>query len=59
MTKNAELAVASYNLGIGGAKTWDKLGRPNVWTPSYVTKPRDTRLYIDRIVKQAKNDGLV
>lgn len=46
-----ELAVASYNLGITGTKEWVRLGMPNEWVPSWATKPRNTREYINRILK--------
>jgi hypothetical protein len=62
---NASDAVASYNLGVGGASTWIKAGRPDSWTPRGSTTPRHvggpncTHLqggfgdlgYIDRILR--------
>lgn len=45
-----DLVVASYNLGIGGARSWDRAGRPDEWTPSGATRPRNVRAYIDNIL---------
>lgn len=42
-------AVASYNLGQGGARSWVKAGKPDTWTPPGNTTPRDVRGYITRI----------
>jgi soluble lytic murein transglycosylase-like protein len=47
---NLRDAVASYNLGYGGTKEWIRNGRPDVWTPSWDTIPRDTKTYIDNIL---------
>lgn len=46
---NIDDAIASYNLGIGGTRSWVKDGRPAVWTPSYATTSRNVQAYIDRI----------
>lgn len=43
--------VASYNLGIGGARKWIAAGRPDVWLPSWSTIERKPNEYIDRILK--------
>jgi hypothetical protein len=43
--------IASYNLGIGGAKQWIAAGRPDVWGPSWSTIERRPNEYIDRILK--------
>lgn len=48
---NIRDAVASYNLGIGGARSWIAAGRPDTWTPAGQTRPRDVKGYIDRILK--------
>jgi len=42
-------AIASYNLGVGGATNWIKAGRPDIWKPTPTSAPRDVRGYIDRI----------
>ena len=47
---NIRDAIASYNLGYGGTREWISLGRPDVWTPSWDSVPRDTRAYIDGIL---------
>lgn len=47
---NIRDAVASYNLGIGGARSWIKAGRPDDWTPTGETRPRHVKDYIDRIL---------
>lgn len=48
---NIDDAVASYNLGIGGARSWIAAGRPDTWSPSAGSAPRDVRGYIDSILK--------
>lgn len=45
-----DLVVASYNLGIGGARSWDRAGRPDEWTPAGASRPRNVRAYIDKII---------
>lgn len=50
-----KLAVASYNLGIGGARTWDRKGRPNPYTPAGSTTPRDMEHYITNIRNVCKD----
>jgi hypothetical protein len=42
-------AIASYNLGVGGAGKWIDAGRPDIWKPSATSAPRDVRAYINRI----------
>lgn len=42
-------AIASYNLGVGGAGKWIDAGRPDIWRPTATSAPRDVRGYIDRI----------
>lgn len=44
-----ELAIASYNLGLGGASVWDEKGRPSPYTPKGSTTPRDMEHYINNI----------
>ena len=46
--------VASYNLGIGGAKQWIRAGRPGVWQPSWSSLERYPNDYIDRILNAHK-----
>jgi peptidoglycan hydrolase-like protein with peptidoglycan-binding domain len=47
---NVRDAVASYNLGYAGTREWISKGRPDIWTPSWDNKPRNTKKYIDDIV---------
>ena len=47
---NIRDAVASYNLGIGGARTWIKAGRPEIWQPTATSAPRNVSNYIDNIL---------
>jgi soluble lytic murein transglycosylase-like protein len=48
-------AIASYNLGVGGATKWIKAGRPDEWDPSGRLpsdpnySPRQVRKYINNI----------
>jgi soluble lytic murein transglycosylase-like protein len=48
---NVRDAIASYNLGRGGANSWIKAGRPDMWTPAGSTTPRNVKYYIDSILK--------
>jgi peptidoglycan hydrolase-like protein with peptidoglycan-binding domain len=48
---NVRDAIASYNLGRGGARSWIRAGRPDTWTPAGSTTPRDVKGYIDSILK--------
>lgn len=48
---NQRDAVASYNLGVGGARTWIRNGRPDIWTPAGSTTPRNVKRYIDNILE--------
>lgn len=43
-------AIASYNLGIGGAGRWIRQGRPEWYIPLGSTKARNVRAYIDSII---------
>lgn len=47
---NVRDAVASYNLGIGGARSWIKAGRPEIWSPTSTSAPRNVSKYIDNIL---------
>jgi hypothetical protein len=47
--KDEDLAIASYNLGIGGATAWDKAGRPNPYAPAPGAPKRDVNAYIAKI----------
>lgn len=47
-------AVASYNLGRGGATTWKKAGSPDSWTPAGSTNARNIRAYVDSILTACK-----
>jgi soluble lytic murein transglycosylase-like protein len=47
--RDEDLAIASYNLGLGGARTWDKAGRPNPYAPAPGAPARDVEAYIQRI----------
>lgn len=51
--KELDLAIASYNLGIGGTNEWIKLGRPDPWTPKHADKPRSTVNYINKVLHSA------
>lgn len=48
---NLRDAVASYNLGIGGADRWISQGRPDMYTPKGSTKARDVKYYIDTVLQ--------
>jgi len=48
---NLRDSIASYNLGIGGARTWIRAGRPDIWTPPGSSTPRNVKAYIDNILK--------
>lgn len=43
-------AIASYNLGIGGADRWISQGRPEWYTPQGATSPRNVWDYIEAIL---------
>ena len=51
---NVRDTVASYNLGIGGAKQWIRDGRPDRWMPSWSSFERKPNEYIDRILNAHK-----
>lgn len=44
-------AIASYNLGSGGARDWISQGRPEWYTPKGQTKARNVWAYIDSVLK--------
>lgn len=48
LNDNLRDAVASYNLGLGGADQWIAAGRPDVWNG------REVKAYIDRILSACK-----
>lgn len=52
---NLRDAVASYNLGFGGANSWIKAGRPDMWQPTPGATPRNVRTYIDFILSACAN----
>lgn len=49
-------AVASYNLGLGGASSWKRAGSPDLWTPAGATTPRNVAAYIDNILTAYARD---
>jgi len=53
---NLEDAIASYNLGVGGANRWISQGRPQWYTPSGADEPRDVQAYIHKIMTVCKGD---
>jgi len=50
LNNNVRDAVASYNLGIGGAKRWISQGRPDLYVPSGQVRARNVKNYIDSIL---------
>lgn len=50
LDNNLRDAVASYNLGIGGAQRWISQGRPEWYTPEGQSVARDVWKYIDTIL---------
>lgn len=50
---NVRDAVLSYNLGIGGVRTWIKAGRPRMYSPDGGPL-RDTTQYVDRVLDAYK-----
>jgi hypothetical protein len=51
-------AVAAYNLGAGGARTWIEHGRPDVIEYLTDTGPIYVRAYIDRILAECPRVGV-
>lgn len=47
---NLRDAVAAYNLGKGGASSWIRDGRPDLWTPPGQSRERNVKGYIDSIL---------
>jgi len=47
---NLRDAIASYNLGIGGARSWIKAGRPDLYKPTAGSAERNVKKYIDNIL---------
>jgi soluble lytic murein transglycosylase-like protein len=53
LANNQRDAIASYNLGVGGARKWIAAGRPVLWDPSGSNDPkkkRNVKAYIDKIL---------
>lgn len=50
LNNNIRDAIASYNLGIGGARRWISQGRPQWYTPTGATRARNVWQYIDSIL---------
>lgn len=50
LDNNLRDAIASYNLGIGGARRWIGQGRPQFYTPSGSDTARDVWAYIDTVI---------
>lgn len=50
LDNNVRDSIASYNLGIGGARRWISQGRPEWYTPSGSTRARNVWQYIDSIL---------
>lgn len=48
---NIDDAIASFNLGLGGARVWVRAGRPNPWRPTTGSAPRDVLGYIENVKK--------
>lgn len=51
LNNNLRDAIASYNLGVGGARSWIRAGRPDIWKPTATSAPRNVKAYIDNILK--------
>jgi soluble lytic murein transglycosylase-like protein len=50
LDNNVRDAIASYNLGIGGARRWISQGRPQWYTPEGASRARNVWQYIDSIL---------
>lgn len=48
---NLRDAIASYNLGIGGARRWIAQGRPQFYTPAGTSTARDVWAYINTVLE--------
>lgn len=48
---NERDGIAAYNLGLGGARTWVKAGRPDPYTPPGSTAPRSVVAYVDTVLR--------
>lgn len=48
-------AIASYNLGAGGALSWIRAGRPDLWQPSPQGSFRNVRNYINTVLSGCPN----
>jgi hypothetical protein len=53
---NIDHAIASYNLGITGAKRWITAGCPEIYTPPGST-PRNVPAYVERIKHACDEEG--
>lgn len=51
LDNNIRDSIASYNLGVGGARKWIQAGRPAIWKPTPTSAPRNVKAYIDTILK--------
>lgn len=54
LSNNERDSIAAYNLGVGGARSWIRAGRPDSWQPAGSTSPRNVRAYIDRILSACR-----
>jgi peptidoglycan hydrolase-like protein with peptidoglycan-binding domain len=52
LVNNLRDAIASYNLGVAGARKWIAAGRPDLWAPPGTdpNNPRNVRAYIDNVL---------
>ena len=59
MDGNTRDGIAAYNLGIGGARSWVKAGRPDVWarTSGTQTIVTSVKKYIDSVLAAAQAAG--
>lgn len=48
-------AIVSYNLGLGGVRSWIRAGRPDTYTPAGSTQPRDVKHYYTNIRNVCKD----
>ena len=50
MRYNTRDSIASYNLGVQGARNWIAAGRPDIWAPPGSSE-RNVRFYIDEVLR--------
>lgn len=55
MSGNERDAIAAYNLGVGGARSWVRAGRPDVWTRTVDGNTRTT--YVGRYIAAVQAAG--